>query len=285
MRTRAPARVWLVDKPEGPTSHDIVTRARRRLGRKVKVGHAGTLDPFATGLLIVLVGKATRLSRYLTDLDKTYIAGVALGTRSESGDTEGPFTPGGDVPAEESIAAAVRAMAGVSDQEVPALSAVKVDGERLYRRTRRGEVVDERPRREITISSVRALDLTSDRRLLTLELSVSKGTYIRQVATDLGETLGCGGYCASLRRTRIGSLTVDHAHDIDDLELGLGLRPHEALSHLPRRDLDADEAGRVSHGSTLEGGEEGSVVLTHGDETVAVARGDGTTLRPEVVLV
>ncbi len=278
-------RIWLVDKPQGPTSHDIVAQVRRAVGRRVKVGHAGTLDPFATGLLIVLVGRATRLARYLSDLDKTYVADVVLGKRSESGDTEGPITEGTEPPPAADVERAIEQLAGRHDQVVPALSAVRVDGERLYARVRRGETVTERPSREIAITAVRLVELAEDRRLLRLELACSKGTYVRQVAIDLGESLGCGGYCGALRRTAIGPLSIDDAVPPDAVHDEGGLAPQAVLSHLGRRELADDEARRVGHGIALEGAQLGPIALTHGDELIAVGRGDGSQIRPEVVLV
>ncbi|MDH3228031.1 MAG: tRNA pseudouridine(55) synthase TruB [Thermoleophilia bacterium] len=277
-------RIWLVDKPQGPTSHDIVAQVRRAVGRRVKVGHAGTLDPFATGLLIVLVGRATRLARYLADLDKTYVAEIVLGRCSESGDPEGPITEGAAPPQADEVDRAIQELEGVHDQLVPALSAVKVDGERLYARVRRGEAVPERPSREISITAARRIALSDDRRRLTVELGCSKGTYIRQVAVDLGERLGCGGYCDTLRRTAIGSLSVGDAVPPDAVGPHGGLPPHVALAHMTRRELNAEEARRVSHGEPLEGDDQGTVALTHGERLVAVARGDGSRLQPEVVL-
>jgi len=278
-------RIWLVDKPQGPTSHDIVTQIRRAIGRRVKVGHAGTLDPFATGLLVILVGKATRLARYLTDCDKTYVADVVLGRRSESGDPEGPITEGSEPPAAADIERAVNALTGTQHQVVPALSAVKVDGERLYARVRRGETVTERPRREVAISAARQLYLSDDRRRATIEITCSKGTYIRQVATDLGEALGCGGYCGALRRTAIGPLSIDDAVPPDAVSSDGGLAPQVALAHLNQRELDDDEARNVGHGVALDGGEQGPVALIHGGSLIAVGRGGGGRVRPEVVLV
>ncbi len=158
MEAEATPGLWLVDKPAGPTSHDVVAGVRRRLGgRKVKVGHAGTLDPFATGLLVVLVGRATRLAPYLSGLDKSYLATVRLGATSATGDPEGPVLETGEPPARERVEAVLPVFLGRQRQRVPAMSAVKVDGERLYRRVRRGEEV-EPPEREIVIHELALVD-------------------------------------------------------------------------------------------------------------------------------
>lgn len=293
----APA-LWLVDKPAGPTSHDVVGGIRRRLtgraGRArgqagLKVGHAGTLDPFATGLLVVLVGRATRLAGLLTDLDKSYLATVRLGVRSASGDPEGPLAPGRHpVPGRDAVAAAVAALVGPQRQRVPALAAVRVDGERLYVRTRRGESV-EAPEREIVVHALRLLGADGDPpERVHLEARVSKGTYLRQLAVDLGEALGCGAYCEALRRTGVGPLTLARAVPPEAVGPEGGLEPAEALGHLPARELSADEAAAVAHGRPVPGnGIAGAdpVALLYGGHLVAVARvAPEGLLQPSVVL-
>jgi tRNA pseudouridine55 synthase len=278
--------VWLVDKPAGPTSHDVVAGIRRRLGRGVKVGHAGTLDPFATGLLVVVVGRATRLVPYLTGLDKTYIARIRLGATSASGDTEGPITmTGAPVPERAQIDAAVARLGGTQRQRVPALAAVKVDGQALYARTRRGETVD-LPEREITIHGARIVDADPTDATIDVEVECSKGTYIRQVATDLGETLGCGGYCIALRRTAVGRLRIEDAVAPEAVGASGGIDPRVALADtLGLRDLTAAETIDVSHGRAVAGVAGGPVMLVADDRLVAIAvPGDDGMLRPKVVL-
>lgn len=292
----APA-LWLVDKPAGPTSHDVVATVRRGLGAAaarrrgrpgVKVGHAGTLDPFATGLLVVLVGRATRLAALFSDLDKRYLATVRLGARSVSGDPEGPITPGGPVPGRAELAAAVAALVGPQRQRVPALAAVRVDGERLYRRTRRGETVAA-PEREIVVHELRLVDVEGDPPVrLRLDARVSKGTYLRQLAVDLGETLGCGAYCEALRRTAVGPLTLERAVPPEAVGPEGGLDPAEALAHLPARELDAAEVDRVCRGLPVPGAAEpgaGPVALVRSGRLVALAHaGPDGLLRPSIVV-
>jgi tRNA pseudouridine55 synthase len=278
--------VWLVDKPAGPTSHDVVAGIRRRLGRGVKVGHAGTLDPFATGLLVVVVGRATRLVPYLTGLDKTYIGRIRLGATSASGDTEGPITmTGSPVPERAQIDAAVARLVGTRRQRVPALAAVKVDGEALYTRTRRGETVDP-PEREITIHGARIVDADPGGATIDLEIECSKGTYIRQVAADLGEALGCGGYCVALRRTAVGRLRIENAVAPEAVGVSGGIDPRVALADtLGVRDLTAAETIDVGHGRAVAGDAGGPVMLVADDRLVAIAEpGDDGMLRPKVVL-
>jgi tRNA pseudouridine55 synthase len=194
--------VLLCDKPAGITSHDMVARVRRERG--CKAGHAGTLDPFATGLLLVLLGRATRAQRFLVGLPKTYVAKARLGWRSSTGDPDGELTRTGHVP--ESLALPT----GKVRQQVPMTSAVRVGGERLYRKAHRGETV-ETPEREVEV--YRAELLGSDAESATYEIECSAGTYVRTLIETLGDA-----YCAELRRTAIGPFGVEDAGE----ELGLG---------------------------------------------------------------
>jgi tRNA pseudouridine55 synthase len=279
------AALWLVDKPAGPTSHDVVAAVRRRLGRKVKVGHSGTLDPFATGLLVVMVGRATRLAPLLTGLDKTYLATLRTGFTSESGDPEGPIARAGAPAAGEEIAAALPSFVGDQLQRVPALSAVRVGGERLYARTRRGEET-ELPEREIAVRELRMVEDLGDGEAV-LEVRCSAGTYVRRLASDIGERLGCGAYLTALRRTAVGALSVEDAVSPEEVGREGGLPPLAALPHLARRELDADGALEVAHGRWRgdAGGASGPVALTRDGRLVAVARPDDAgVLRAGLVL-
>lgn len=187
--------VLLCDKPAGITSHDMVARVRRERG--CKAGHAGTLDPFATGLLLVLTGRATRIQRFLTGLPKTYVAKARLGWRSSTGDPDGELTQTGRIP--ESL----ELPSGRVRQRVPMTSAVRVGGERLYRKAHRGETV-ETPEREVDV--YRADLLASDAETATYEIECSAGTYVRTLVETLGDA-----YCAELRRTAIGPFRVQDA--------------------------------------------------------------------------
>jgi tRNA pseudouridine55 synthase len=254
----------LVDKPPGVTSHDVVAEIRRERGGKV--GHAGTLDPFATGLLVVLLGRATRLQRYLLGLPKTYRATARLGWRSSTGDPDGELSETGTVPERLELPT------GEIEQQVPMTSAVKVDGERLYRKAHRGEAV-ETPTRRVTI--YRADLIESDGERATFEIECSSGTYIRTLIETLDDA-----YCESLRRLAIDDLHVpEHSpHEVSVEEL---------VSFLPERLLDADEAVAVGHGRAVTEPFDvppAHVRLTHDGRLVAVARVDGENLRPEVVL-
>ncbi len=262
-----PARGLLVDKPAGVTSHDVVAETRRQRGGKV--GHAGTLDPFATGLLIVLLGRATRLQRYLLELPKTYVATARLGWRSSTGDPDGELSETGRLPKRLELPT------GEIEQRVPMTSAVKVEGERLYRKAHRGEAV-ETPMRQVTV--YRAELVASEPGRATFEIECSSGTYVRTLIESLEDA-----YCESLRRTAIGHLRVP-----DDSPREVTVE--ELMSFLAEVVLDAGEAERAGHGVPvpLRSGRRQDVTprvrLTHDGRLVAVARPDGDNLRPEVVL-
>jgi tRNA pseudouridine55 synthase len=260
-----PARGLLVDKPAGMTSHDVVAKVRRERGGKV--GHAGTLDPFATGLLVLLLGRATRLQRYLLELPKTYRATARLGWRSSTGDPDGELTETGRIPERLELPT------GEIEQRVPMTSAVKVDGERLYRRAHRGESI-ETPTRKVTVH--RADLIENDGERATFEIECSSGTYIRTLVETLEDA-----YCESLRRTAIGDLRVSDGGSVE-------VSVEELTGFLPERLLNADEADRVAHGRPVTEPFDvppAHVRLTHDGRLVAVARVDGENLRPEVVLV
>jgi tRNA pseudouridine55 synthase len=187
--------VLLYDKPAGITSHDVVAQVRRERG--VKTGHAGTLDPFATGLLLVLLGRATRLQRFLVGLPKTYLATARLGWRSSTGDSDGELTETGCVPS------SLELPTGTVRQRVPMTSAVRVGGERLYKKAHRGEVV-ETPERDVEVH--RAQLLSSDGEYAHYEIECSAGTYVRTLVETLGDA-----YCSDLRRSAIGPFRIEDA--------------------------------------------------------------------------
>jgi tRNA pseudouridine55 synthase len=265
--------VIVFDKPRGITSHDVVARVRRQLrertGEKQKVGHAGTLDPFATGLLLVLVGAATRAQRFFIELPKTYRAVARLGWRSTTGDPEGELVRTGSVPESPDIPV------GRQLQRPHAFSAVKVGGERLYKKARRGELV-EAPARTIEVYSSELLRRDGDRAEFLIECS--SGTYVRQLIADLGDA-----YCEELERTAIGPFRVEAADPERIVPLA------EALSFLPARELDDEEAQRASHGVGVAPRDPGvasgasPVRLTHGQEIVAIAEPRDGRMKPLVV--
>ena len=275
-RPRAPARSGLVvvDKPAGWTSHDVVARVRRLAGTR-RVGHAGTLDPMATGVLLVGVERATRLLGHLALTEKAYDATVRLGVTTVTDDADGQVTGGTSAAAvsDVDIAAAVRALTGEIEQIPPAVSAVKVGGRRSYARVRTGETVELAPRPvtvyAFEIRAIRRPDKPPAERsdgihgpkgrppgsrgdVIDLDVSVvcSSGTYIRALARDLGARLGVGGHLTALRRTRVGPYSIDAAHTLDELAEELAVLPlgDAAAAAFPRRDLDGADAERIAHG-------------------------------------
>ncbi len=245
----------VVDKPAGLTSHDVVARIRR-LAATRRVGHAGTLDPMATGVLLVGVGRATRLLGHLALHDKDYLATARLGQRTSTDDAEGEIV--GSRAAAGVGVAAVRAAAGgflgEIEQRPPAVSAIKVDGRRAYARVRAGEDVVLASRR-VRVTRFDVLDVRSHGDVLDVDLAVtcSSGTYVRALARDLGDALGVGGHLTALRRTRIGAFGIGGARTLPQLEAAFSMTPLDdvAGAAFSRRDLDDEQAARLRHGAKL----------------------------------
>jgi tRNA pseudouridine55 synthase len=260
-----PAGVLLRAKPAGVTSHDVVAGVRRSLPRGTKVGHAGTLDPFATGLLLVLVGRATRAQRFLMGLPKTYRAVARLGWVSDTGDRDGELVETGRVPSKLSIPV------GEQMQRPPAYSAVKVGGRRAYELARAGEAVETKER-PVTVHRAELLWHEGDR--AAFEIECSAGTYVRTLIAELGDA-----YCDELERTAIGPFRLEHADPERMVPLGA------ALAFLPERVLDEREAAAVRHGRRVPRGahQTDPVRLVHGDELLAVAEPRADELQPVVV--
>jgi tRNA pseudouridine55 synthase len=243
---------FAIHKPPGPTSHDVVAGVRRLLGKGVKVGHAGTLDPFAEGVLVVCVGAATRLADYVQAAEKRYSAVVVLGATSTTDDCEGEITPAcglGDPPAERDVRLAMERFVGEIQQVPPSHSAVHVEGRRAYQLARKGRAV-ELPARTVT---VHALDLVSyDYPRLALHIRCGSGTYVRALARDLGAALGTGGYCGGLIRTAIGRFQIHESVRPEDLDLARDLQsPLLAVEHLPHVTIPVGLLGRLQHGNSL----------------------------------
>jgi len=271
----------LVDKPRGVTSHDVVDAARRAIGIR-RIGHAGTLDPMATGLLILGVGRATRLLRFLADLPKTYEGTGVLGVETDTLDAEGKMVRSTCVNVNRT--ALVRAMAarlGASMQAPPAYSAVKVGGRKLYEAARAGEAVEAAPRPV----RVDAFDLLAfDPPRFDFRVTTSGGTYVRVLVADVGTDLGSGAHLTRLVRTAVGPFHVRDAVAMG--EAGDPLPIEAAVAHLPRIDLDPDEATAATHGRILgPAGIEGPYAV-FGPERVLIGvyRDDGAKARPQVIL-
>jgi tRNA pseudouridine55 synthase len=308
----------LVDKSAGPTSHDLVQRARRHFGQR-RIGHAGTLDPFATGLLLLCLGRATRLVRFLHLLPKRYLARIRLGEETSTHDPEGRVVYGSegwrDVDRKR-LEEVAGSLTGRIAQVPPAFSAVRVGGRRAHVAARAGEVLELEPR-TVCVESLRVLSFSPPD--VEIETVVGTGTYVRALARDLGRALDCGAHLRALRRTAIGPFGVDGAMPDGDLDeppepeldptaLEAWRSPAAALAWLPSRDLTASEAARVRHGAAVPVGrlaratlpelEEGRsfpadrqpeertapVALLREGKLVAVAEPEGGELRPRVVL-
>ncbi len=250
----------IVDKPGGMTSHDVVARIRRLAGTR-RVGHAGTLDPMATGVLVVGVEKATRLLGYLTATEKEYHATIRLGQSTSTDDAEGEITGGAsaaDVSAavltQHELAKVAASLTGEIMQVPPAVSAVKVAGQRAYRLTRAG-AAPELAARPVTVYEFTITAVRHDGDLLDLDAIVrcSSGTYIRALARDMGAQLGVGGHLTRLRRTRVGAYRIEDARTLEQLAERFDVVPlaQAAQAAFPRRDLSEDEARRLAHGGRL----------------------------------
>ncbi|PPF31439.1 tRNA pseudouridine(55) synthase TruB [Rathayibacter tritici] len=296
----APNGILLLDKPGGITSHDLVSRTRRRAGTR-KVGHAGTLDPMATGLMILGLGPSTRLLTYLVGLDKQYEATIRLGASTSTDDREGEVLASADSDlvaalTPEAVADGIAALTGAIEQVPSTVSAIKVDGRRAYARARDGEevVLASRP---VTVS---AFDLLESRRIdtpdegarldLDVRVTCSSGTYIRALARDLGAALGVGGHLTTLRRTAVGPFSVAQAGEIDELDVPAALlSPTRVAGELfPLLHLDAQEAGDLANGKRIPAPEAvaGSTGLLAavgpGERLIGLAERRGTQLKSVV---
>jgi tRNA pseudouridine55 synthase len=293
--------VLLLDKPGGMTSHTVVSAVRRASG-ELRIGHAGTLDPMATGLLVVLIGPSTRLARYLTDRAKQYHARIAFGAETTTDDADGEVTVTADVPAEAldtTFAAATLAdLIGRHWQVPPAYSAVSVQGTRAYRLARRDAAPELAPR-PIEVIAAELVRVDADARALDVRLTVSKGTYVRAIARDLGSKLGSAAHLASLRRLASGSLRVEDAHALAEVEIAgaagelpmLFTDPVSALG-LPALALTSEEANRVDVGASLAYDAARMPEFAEGDLVAVTAHGAlravyvrrGELLKPRTVL-
>lgn len=240
----------VVDKPAGLTSHDVVARLRRLAGTR-RVGHAGTLDPMATGVLVVGTGRATRLLGHVALGDKEYVGTVRLGATTATDDAQGEILATSSGPWTVNTArAAMRALTGDIEQVPPAYSAIKVDGRRSYAKARAGEAVELAARR-VTVS---VFELVAARETeLDVRVVASSGTYVRSLARDLGDALGVGGHLAALRRTRVGPFRLAQARTLEQLAERLDVIPlADAVgTAFPRREVDAEQAAAVLHGARL----------------------------------
>jgi len=275
--------VLLVDKPAGPTSHDVVARLRRSSGQR-RIGHTGTLDPMATGLLALVFGSATRLASVLSGRDKTYDALIRLGVATDTDDAEGRAVGerSNSLPTDHDLDLALAGFRGTYEQLPPRHSAKKIDGQRAYDLARRDRAVDLKPV-SVTVHQLRRLERNAPD-LVSVRMAVSSGFYVRSLARDLGRRLNCGGHLAALRRTSVGDFDVSSALPLDTAErLGpaVGARlipPSEALAHLPGVRISESGAKRVVHGNPV-----GPDYVT--EQLGAAAPADGAQAAPGRILV
>lgn len=287
--------VLVCDKPAGMTSHDVVARVRRLAGQR-RVGHGGTLDPPATGVLVLALGRATRLLPFLPMEPKRYLATVAFGAETDTLDAAGTVTATADAAGldEAGVRAAIAGHVGPQQQVPPMVSAVKVAGERLYAKARRGESVERAPR-PIIIHELELLDFTAgEQPRATIAVTCSGGTYVRSLAADLGRDLGTLAHLASLRRTAVGSFIEPDARTLAELEEltrsgkleTAVLDPAAAMASTPVRSLTPAEAAALATGQTLDPTGRGDPVAAIGPDgrLVAVIQDGAGRARPRVVL-
>ena len=286
MTSTPPDGIVVVDKPAGITSHDVVARVRKFAGIR-RIGHAGTLDPMATGVLVLGIGRATRLLGHLSGQDKEYDATLRLGVTTTSDDADGDVVDvrsASDI-TNDALAAAVSALVGPIEQVPSAVSAVKVGGVRAYKRVRDGESVELAPR-QVRIASFDVLARRGDD--VDVHVVCSTGTYVRALARDVGAALGVGAHLTALRRTRVGEFGLDRAHDLDELaqRLDVVLLSDVVAASFPRWDMTADESRRIALGQRLApSGLPGGAVGAFAPDGVVVAlveERDGA-IRPTVV--
>ena len=282
-----------LDKPVGPTSHDMVAFLRRITGTR-RIGHAGTLDPLASGVLPILVGAATRFSQELTGGDKAYLAVIRLGQRSATDDGQGPLTAGGPLPSDDAVRGALAGLVGTYLQQPPVFSARKLEGQTAHRAARSGSPLDLAPRM-VTVHTIDLIRLEHGPGVLDVEVAIAcgPGTYIRSIARDLGEQVGSGGHLASLRRTNAAGLDVTDAVTPAHLaelaaagRLSEALLPIGPLLHLPEVSLGGDDLVRFMHGQSVRvpSATAGRHAVFSGSRLIGVGSLAAGLLQPEKVI-
>ena len=274
--------ILLVDKPPGASSHDVVARVRRALGGP-RAGHSGTLDPFATGLLVVALGRATRLIRFMPSEPKVYRATIAFGTATDSDDATGRVTAQGTLPDESAVRGAIRRLTGRLEQLPPAYSARHVDGRRAYQIAREGGTPELSPS-TVTVHEWNVHSFGDGR--LDATITCSSGTYIRALARDLGRFCGTVAHLSALRRTRIGPFDVADAIVPDEAVPALVRPSTEALAGMARQVVADDDVERLSHGRPVSAHEDGTSValVDQAGELIAIGEREGDWWQPRVVI-
>ena len=271
-----------VDKPVGPTSHDIVGMARRALGTR-RIGHTGTLDPFASGLLLLCVEQATRIAEYLSDMPKSYRAVARFDGSSTTDDLtcEITFSTSSEKLSEAAVHAALQQQVGAIAQRPSSYSAKKIGGERAYEIARRGEAVELAPS-QVTIHAIRVLRI--DLPDVEFEVDCSSGTYVRAIARDVGDQLGTGGYLTALRRTAIGEFNVAAAVPPERIADAERIPVVRAIAHIPQVGIDTDQERAIRFGQSIDvATDSGTVALTRGEQLIAIAFSDGSRIKPKKV--
>jgi tRNA pseudouridine55 synthase len=278
--------VLVVNKPKGPTSHTVVVQARKAL--KVKAGHTGTLDPMATGVLPVLLGKATRLARFYQDSEKEYRAVIRLGIETDTYDADGAIIKEAPVPhlSDQELLDILQQFHGKRKQVPPIYSAIKVSGKRLYQSARNSEQV-ERPVRDVEFFRIQLLERSED--CFTIEVHCSSGTYIRSLAFDVGRIIGSGAHLSELVRTRSGPFHLDHSMSLENLEEQWeeSFTPiEELLTEIPTLELSPDEALRVIHGNPIycDPSIVGTKRLFFNSQLIAIGESGAGIIQPNIVL-
>lgn len=284
MRATSTDALLLVDKPAGISSHDVVALARRALGTR-KVGHGGTLDPFATGLLVLLTGRGTRLLQFVPAEPKVYDATIRFGTATDTDDATGQSIETAALPDSEAVLAAIPALTGMLQQVPPAYSAKHVDGVRAYAMARRGEQPN-LPAVPVQVDAWEIVELGAD--FLRARIHCGTGTYIRALARDLGRAVGSAAHLEQLRRVRVGPFDVADADDIETLKAG-EVRRHplsDALGDMPADRLEPEGVRRVRQGMAVPASVAGqrAVLLDPDGDVVAIAARRGDEWKPDVVL-
>ena len=278
-----------IDKPAGISSYDVIRHLQRIVPRRTVLGHAGTLDPFATGVLVVTLGRASRLVGYVQATIKEYRATIFLGTTSQTDDPDGPFTPtpGAQPPPVELVREAAARFVGVIQQTPPDHSAIRLQGQRAYQLARQGKAVDLKPR-PVTVHTLELLSY--DWPLAELHVTCGSGTYIRSLARDIGASLGVGGYCVKLARTRVGPFRIEHARPLEQVRPDADLiLPLTGVADLPQFVVEASQVPAVAHGKLMPLTDPlpvGEVAIVQaGGGLLAIGRCDGQRVRPSVVLL
>ena len=274
----------LIDKPAGMTSMDVIRRLRRILQTR-KLGHTGTLDPAATGLLPVTVGRATKLAKYCPLEPKEYSFEIVFGALTETADDEGAVVETGHAElAHDELQQVCTKFVGLIDQRPPRYSAVKIDGKRAYELARAG-VPFELPLRQVQIAELRIVDLAPP--VARMQVTCGTGTYVRSLAVDIAEQLGTVAHARFIRRHRVGVWTLEHAQHLDEVVRADMISPREMLAGLPSIELSDNDAERIAFGQTISSAEphNGFVALVKEDELVAVGEADGQRVHPRRVML